>query len=258
MSSLKRLLAVGLAAAVPWVATAAPALAAKPWSIEYESSVEATNNLQQQANGTPDLAFRNNLQFSYYPTADNNSAALFRLQVLDQRYKFNPDYDSTYLIATGLASRRLYQSLFGYGGYQFLYKQADQLDTSARKDNDLFGGLVFYTPLSRSMLIFHGYQFDYLRADDVTTSYQGHSLYLTWRDLLTDRLTTEVSVRSQLRLFDTIGELEWRNFLSLDASYQLQSWWSLESEALYMNSTASRADFNFNAWIVDVYTRFTY
>lgn len=252
------MLAASQALAVLWLAAAAPADAAKPWSIEYESSVEATDNLQQQANGTPDLAFRNNLQFSYYPSADNNSAALFRLQVLNQRYYYNPDYDSTYLIATGLASRRLYKSLFGYGGYQFLFKQADQVDSTARKDNDLFGGLVYYTPLSPTMLIFHGYQFDYLRADVVSTSYQGHSLYLTWRDLLTDRLTTEVSVRSQLRLFDTIGELEWRNFVSLDASYQLTPWWSLESEALYMNSTSAEPDFNFGAWIVDVYTRFYY
>ena len=111
--------AIALAFPVLAAIGARPALAApKNWSIEYEPSIEATTNLQQQAGGTPDLVFRNNVEFSYFPAADADNSALFRIQALNSRFRFNPDFDSTFVIATALASRRVVDSMFGYGGYQ--------------------------------------------------------------------------------------------------------------------------------------------
>ncbi len=151
----------------------------KNWAIEYEPSIEATNNLQQQAGGTPDFVLRNNVEISYFPAADADNSALFRLQALNSRFRFNNDFDSTFVIGTALASRRLYDSLFGYGGAQFLYKQGDGPGSTTRQDNDAFCGAVVYRTISDSALGFHGYQFDFLRAAVKETAYQGHSVYLT-------------------------------------------------------------------------------
>jgi hypothetical protein len=235
----------------------APAAAAKNWAIEYEPSIEATNNLQQQAGGTPDMVLRNNLAISYFPAADADNSALFRLQALNSRFRFNPDFDSTFFIGTALASRRLYDSVFTYGGYQFLNKQGDAPGSTTRFDNDLFGGAVVYKPLSDTALVFHGYQFDLLRAAVEETGYQGHSVYLTFRDLTLPRWTNSVSVRTQLRLYDRIGELEWRNQLNGETAYRVTDWWSLVAEGIYVNATSSQQAFTFSGWNLGVYSRFT-
>lgn len=247
-------LAIGSVLTLAEPAAAAPD---KPWAINYESSIEGTTNLHQQSAGTADWAFRNSLEFSYYPAADADNTALFRLQALNQRYRFNPDFDSTYLIATALASRRLVNSMFGYGGYQFLYKQSDTPTNLSQKDNDLFGGLVVYKPLSARTLVFHGYQYDFLRAAVSETSYQGHSFYVTVRDLTADRWTNSASFRSQWRLFDTISEMEWRNFVTLESVYRVYDWWSLSGEVIYLTNSASRSDFSFQGWNFGIFTRFS-
>lgn len=247
-------LAIGCGLALAEPAAAAPD---KAWAIDYESSLEGTTNLQQQAGGTSDFVFRNSLEFSYYPAASSDNSALFRIQALNQRYRFNPDFDSTFLIATALASHRLINSMFGYGGYQFLYKQSDTPSNLSQMDSDLFGGLVVYRPLSARTLVFHGYQFDYLRAAVAETSYQGHSAYVTLRDLTTERWINSASFRSQWRLFDTIGELEWRNFLTGESIYRMNDWWSLSAEVIFLTNSASRSDFSFNGWNFGVFTRFT-
>ncbi|MDB5098741.1 MAG: hypothetical protein JWM80_3162 [Cyanobacteria bacterium RYN_339] len=238
------------------IGAAGPAEAAKNWAVEYDSSVEGTNNLEQRAAGNPDLTWRNSVEFSYFPAADADNSALFRLQALNQRYLYNPDFNSTYLIGTALASRRVVQSLFGYGGYQLLYKQADSAGGVSRQDNDVFGGMVQYLPISSSQLVFHGYQFDVLRAAVRETSYQGHSLYVTYRNLTTDRWTNSVGARSQLRLFDTIGQIEWRNQLTAETDYHLFDWWALEGEVILINSTTTIPGFAFNGWNVALFSRF--
>lgn len=231
--------------------------AAKNWAIEYEPSIEATTNLQQQAGGTPDLVLRNNLEFSYFPAADADNSALFRVQALNSRFRFNPDFDSTFLIATALASRRVVDSVFAYGGYQFLYKQGDSPGATNRQDSDVFGGVVVYRPLSASSLLFHGYQFDFMRAAVRETSYQGHSAYVSVRDLTAERWTNTLSARTQLRLYDQIGDLEWRNQLTGESSYRLNGWWSLVAEAIYLNSTSSQPGFTFSGWNLGLFSRFT-
>jgi hypothetical protein len=240
------------------LAVGAPAEAAAPknWAVQYESSLEATNNLEQRTAGNPDLALRNSVEFSYFPAADADNSALFRLQALNQRYYFKPDFNSTYVIGTALASRRVVQSLFGYGGYQLLYKQADAAGGASRQDNVVFGGAVQYLPLSTTSLVFHGYQFDYLRAAVEEASYQGHSLYVTYRDLTTDSWTNSVSARSQLRLFYTLGDIEWRNQLTFDSEYRIFSWWALNGEVLLLNSTNTSPGFSFNGWNVALFSRF--
>jgi hypothetical protein len=250
----------GLLSLVIALGAAAPARAAevKPWTAQYESSLEATTNLQQQAHGTPDVMWRNSLELSYYPATDADNSALFRLQALNSRYWFNPDYNSTYLIANALTSRRLFDSVYGYGGYQAILKQADAVSGTTQRDNDFFAGAVVYTPLGASRLIFHGYQFDYLRAGVNEASYQGHSLYVTLRDLTTDRWVNSLSLRSQVRDFDTISELEWRNFASFESVYHLTSWWSVEGDVIYLTSLASRRDYSFSGFNFGLFSRFSY
>lgn len=241
-------------------AEAAPAPAAekfKNWSIEYEPSIEATTNLQQQAGGTPDLVLRNNVEFSYFPAADADNSALFRIQALNSRFRYNPDFDSTFVIATALASRRVVDSMFGYGGYQFLYKQGEGPGSTNRQDSDVFGGVVVYRPLSPTSLVFHGYQFDFMRAAVRETSYQGHSAYLTFRDLTAERWTNTLSGRTQLRLYDQTGDLEWRNQFTGESAYRLYDWWSLVAEAIYLNSTSSQAGYTFSGWNLGLFSRFT-
>lgn len=235
----------------------APAEAVKNWAIEYEPSIEATTNLQQQAGGTPDLVLRNNLEMSYFPAADADNSALFRLQALNSRFRFNSDFDSTFIIGTALASRRIYDSTFAYGGYQLLYKQGDGPGSTTRQDNDAFGGAVVYRPLSDTALIFHGYQFDFLRAAVKETGYQGHSAYITFRDLTAARWSNTLSVRTQLRLYDNIGELEWRNQVNGESAYKIADWWSLVAEAIYVNATSSQPGFTFSGWNVGLYSRFS-
>lgn len=244
-----------MAAGLLGLASAPAAAAPKNWAVQYESSLEATNNLEQRAAGNPDWAFRNSVEFSYFPAADADNSALFRLQALNQRYLFKPDYDSTFVIGTALASRRIVQSLFGYGGYQLLYKQADTAGVS-RQDNVVFGGAVQYLPLSNTTLVFHGYQFDYLRAAVEDASYQGHSLYATYRDLTTDRWTNSIGARSQIRLFYTLGGMEWRNQLNLDSEYRLFDWWSLDGQVILLNSTNTLPGFSFTGWNVALFSRF--
>jgi hypothetical protein len=236
----------------------APAAAAdKPWSIQFNSSVEGTSNLQQQFGGTTDLALRNSLEFSYYPVSTGDNSALFRLQALNSRYLFNPDYDSTFLIATALASRRVFGSTYGYGGYQFLFKQSNTASNITRQDGDLFGGLVAYRALGPARLIFHGYQFDYLSAAVPETTYQGHSAYVTWREGTTDRWIQSASFRSQWRIFPVLGALEWRNLVIAESTYRFTDWFSLRGEAIYLFSTASRRELNYNGWNVGVFSQFT-
>ena len=238
---------------------ACPAEAAtKNWSIEYEPSLEATTNLQQQAAGTPDLVLRNNLEFSYFPAADADNSALFRVQALNSRFRYNPDFDSTFVIATALASRRVVDAMFGYGGYQFLFKQGDSPAATNRQDNDVFGGLVVYRPLNATSLVFHGYQFDFMRAAVRETSYQGHSAYMSFRDLTAERWVNTLSARTQLRLYDQVGHLEWRNQLTGESAYRLNSWWSLVAEAIYINSTSSQPGFTFSGWNLGLFSRFTF
>jgi hypothetical protein len=207
--------------------------------------------------GTSDFALRNSLEFSYYPASDTDNSALFRLQALDSRYYFNPDFDATFLIATAMASRRLVGSTYGYGGYQFLYKQSNAPGNLSRQDSDLFGGVVAYRALGPTRLVFHGYQFDYLRAAVKETGYQGHSAYVTWRELMTDRWTHSASFRSQWRIYDAIGALEWRNLVIGETSYRFTDWWALRGEVIYMFSSASRQELNFNGWNVGVFSQFT-
>jgi hypothetical protein len=236
----------------------APAIAAmdKPWTIEYRSSLETTTNLQQQAGGVLDLALRNSLEFSYYPSADNDNSALFRLQALNSRYRFNPEFDSTFLVGTALASRRLINSTFGYGGYQLLFKQSNSATPVSRTDNDAFGGVVVYKALTPTTLVSHGYQFDFLRAAVAETSYQGHSVYVTGRQVFTDRWSATANLRSQWRIYDVLNALEWRNFVVTDTTYRMNDWWSLRGEVIYLFSTASRPELNFNGWNIGLFTQF--
>lgn len=254
---LRRLIPMLVLPLAVGMATAGPAWAdGKNWSIDYESSVEGTNNLEQSRVGNADLTWRNNLELSYFPAADADNSALFKIQALNQRYAFNPAFNSTYFIGTALASRRIYDSMFGYGGDQLLYKQANTNDGTSRQDNDLFGGLVQYLPIGSNILVFHGYQYDFLRAAVSETSYQGHSLYATCRHYSTERWTNSVNLRSQLRWYDVIGQMDWRNELTLESDYQLLSWWTLEGQAIYVNSTSTILDYNFGAWNVGVFSRF--
>src|SRR4051812_3134767 len=169
------------------MATSASAEPVKNWSLEYESSLEATNNLEQRANGNADGIWRNNVEFSYFPAADADNSALFKVQALNQRYRYNPDFNSTYFIGTALGSRRVQGGMFGYGGGQVTYKQANASGGDNATDTDLFGGAVNYLPLTPNGLVFHGYQFDFLRAAVSQTSYQGHSVFVTYRHLTADR-----------------------------------------------------------------------
>lgn len=254
-----RALLGGLALA-PLVAAggACPAeAAAKNWSIEYEPSLEATTNIQQQAGGTPDFMLRNNVEFSYFPAADADNSALFRIQALNSRFRLNPDFDSTFVIATALASRRVVDATFAYGGYQFLYKQGDSPASTNRQDSDVFGGVVVYRPLTSTSLLFHGYQFDFMRAAVRETAYQGHSAYASFRDLTTDRWTNTMAARTQLRLYDQIGDLEWRNQLTGETAYRMNDWWSLVAEAIYINSTSSASGYTFSSWNLGLFSRFT-
>lgn len=247
------------------LATAAPAWAApaKPWAVDYQTSVEGTSNLQQQRGGLADLILRNSLEFSYTPLSDADNSALLRVQALNQRYYFNWEYNSTFLIGTALASRRLFDSTFGYVGYQLLYKDANSATLVSQTDQDVFAGAVFYRPLGPTRLLFHGYQVDFLRAAVTSTSYQGHSLYVTYRDVTTERWTNSLSYRSQWRIFDADPaeawrNLEWRNFLIGESSYRLTDWWSLRAEAIYLHNIAAREDLGFGAWNFGLFTRFSY
>lgn len=202
--------------------------------------------------------WRNSLELSYYPTSDADNSALFRLQALNQRYYFNPDYDSTFLVGTALASRRLVNSVFGYGGYQYLYKQSDTLSAITRHDGDLFLGAVAYHPIGASRLVLHGYQFDFLRAAVPDTSYQGYSLYATLRDVTTERWVNSLSYRSQWRNFDVTGGLEWRNLLIGESSYRLLDWWSVEGEVIYLAAAASRKELSFTGWNFALFSVFSF
>jgi hypothetical protein len=255
---LRRLLFSGLMGWACFLGSPQDLVCAKPWSIDYESSLQTTNNLQQDAAGTPDLAFRNTLEFTYAPPTGQDDSALFRFEVLDQRYVVNPDFNSTYLVGTAIASHRLLDSTYAYGGYQFLYKQSDTLSNISRMDNDLFAGAVAYNPLGSSRILLHGYQFDFLRAADVATSYQGHSLYVTYKELTTDRWTNAATLRSQLRYFDAIGAFQWLNFVIGESDYQMNDWWSLRAECIATFSGASTQNFRYNGYDLAAYTRFSF
>lgn len=241
-----------------WLALGAPAQAAmeRPWNIQYNSSLEATTNLQQIDGGTPDFALRNSLEFSYYPTSESDNSTLFRLQALNSRYVYNPEYNSTILVATALASRRLVNNTYGFGGYQFIFKQADAPSNISRQDNDLFLGAVNYSVLSPTRVVSHGYQFDFLRAAVPTYSYQGHSGFLTWREVMTDRWVNSASLRTQWRLYDVLGALEWRNLAIAESSYAFTSWFRLRGEVIFVNASASRQDLTFNGWNFGVFSQF--
>lgn len=230
----------------------------KNWWLRVEPSFESTTNLQQQAGGTPDWVARNNVDFSFTPWADEGRSFLLRVQALSSRYRFNPEYDATFVSGTGLGSARLWGSLYGYGGYQLLYKQGDRPNAANRLDGDLFSGVVTYTPLNASNLAFHGYQVDVLRAAVQDTSYVGHSVYTTLRNLTLPGWVNSVSFRSQLRLYDTIGELEWRNQLTLESAYRLTDWLSLVFEGFVVNSTASQPNFSFLGSNVGLFTRMVF
>lgn len=254
------------ALAVAGVLTGAPpAAASKPWAIELETSLEATSNIQQlnpaQAGTSLADAFaRTSLEFSYFPLADGENSAALRLQALDQRFYYNPDFNSTFLIGTALGSRRLWNGAFGYGGYQLLLKQANATAGAvglSRRDQVFFTGAVSYKPLGQARLAFHGYQLDVLRAEVVETSYQGHSIYATLRDLTAPGWTNSLSLRSQLRLFDRVGALDWRNFAIAESEYRFTDWFSLRGEVIFLNSTASRQELTFQSWNTAVFSRFT-
>ena len=240
------------------LAFGAPAEAAmeRPWSIQYNSSLEATTNLQQFNGGTPDFALRNSLEFSYYPISESDNSTLFRLQALNSRYFFSPEYNSTFLIATALASRRLVNNTYGFGGYQFIYKQADAPSNVSRQDNDIFFGTVHYAVLASTRVVSHGYQFDFLRAAVPTYSYQGHSAFLSWRELWGDRWTHGASLRSQWRMYDVLGALEWRNLAIAESAYAFTSWFRLRGEVIFVNASASRQDLTFNGWNVGLFSQF--
>lgn len=227
----------------------------KNWWLRVEPSLESTTNLQQQAGGTPDWVLRNNVDFSYTPWSDADRSLLLRFQALSSRYQFNPDYDATFVSGTGLGSSRLWGNVYGYGGYQLLYKQGDRPGTVNRLDGDVFGGMVAYTPLNATSLFFHGYQADVLRAAVTDTSYLGHSWYATVRNLTLPAWINSLSVRSQMRMYDTIGELEWRNQVTLESVYRVTDWFNLVAEGFIVNSTASQPNYSFLGSNVGLFSR---
>lgn len=231
---------------------------AKPWSIEVENSLEVNTNLMQQLGGEPDVAFRNRAAFSYAPVADGENSALFSVQAINQRYAFNSEFNSTLLIGSAVASRRLFDNWFGYGGYQGIYRQADAIGGVNRQDNDLFGGLVVYHVLAPTRLAFHGYQYDFLRAEVREARYQGHSIYASWRDYATERWANTLSGRTQLRMFHETNILEWRNYLIFESDYRFTDWFGLRGEVIAMNATSSQPLYSFWSVNVGAFTRFVF
>jgi hypothetical protein len=148
--------------------------------------------------------------------------------------------------------------LYAYGGYQLLYKQGTRPGTTTRLDGDAFGGVVAYWPLAEWLLLFHGYQGDLLRAAVQETGYIGHSVYVTARMVTTPAWTQTVSLRSQLRLYDAIGEMEWRNQLTGESAYRFTDWFSLVLEGFVVNTTASQPSFSFLGSNVGLFSRFTF
>lgn len=230
----------------------------KSWVVRFEPSLESTTNLQQQAGGTPDWVMRNNLDVAWTAWSDNDRSVLVRAQALNSRYHFNPDFDATFLSGTSLASARLWGPLYGYAGVQMLYKQGERPGSTNRLDGDAFGGAVAYFPLGENSLFFHGYQFDALRAAVRETSYLGHSVYLTLRDVTLPRWTNTLSLRSQLRMYDQIGELEWRNQFTAESAVRLTDWFSLVLEGFVINATASQPDYSFLGSNVGLFSRFVF
>lgn len=235
-------------------ASEARAAATKDWVLRYEPSLEYSTNLQQQAGGTPDLVGRNNVDLSWTPWSTAERSVLLRAQALTSRFQFNPEYNATFLTGTGIGSMRLAGPIFGYTGYQLLLKAGGV----NRLDGDLFGGLVAYWPLAETWLLFHGYQADVLRAAVVQTGYVGHSIFLTARMVTTPAWTNSLSLRSQIRLYDAIGEIEWRNQLTAESVYRVNDWFSLVGEAFLVNAVASDPVFTFSGSNVGLFSRFTY
>lgn len=231
---------------------------AKPWSIEVENSVELNTNLMQQAGGAPDFALRNRAAFSYAPLADGENSALFSLQALDQRYLFNPAFNSTLLIGSAVASRRLFDNWFCYAGYQGLYRQANAIGGVNRTDHDAFGGIVVYRQLAPTQLAFHGYQYDLMRAEVTEQRYQGHSIYASWRDFTAPRWTNTLSGRTQLRMFYETNILEWRNYLILESDYRFTDWFGLRGEVIAMNATSSLPIYSFWSLNFGTFTHFVF
>ncbi|MEB3329629.1 MAG: hypothetical protein VKQ33_10390 [Candidatus Sericytochromatia bacterium] len=251
--------AIGLSPAVVVAVAVAPADAQpRPWVFRYEPSLESTTNLQQQAGGTPDLVLRNNLDASWMPLSGPDRSVLVRLSALSSRFQYNGDYDSTFLSGTGIGSLRFGGPVYGYAGYQVLYKQGVRPGTTNRLDGDAFGGIVSYWPLAEWLLVFHGYQADVLRAAVVETGYLGHSIYLSARLATTPAWTHGVSLRSQLRLYDAIGELEWRNQLTGETAYRFTDWFSLVLEGFVVNATASQPGLSFLGSNLGLFSRFTF
>jgi hypothetical protein len=240
-------------------AVASPAHAqARPWVFRYEPSLESTTNLQQQAGGTPDLVLRNHLDMSWTPLSESDRSVLVRVSALSSRFQYNGDYDSTFLSGTGIGSLKLGGPVYGYAGYQLLYKQGTRPGTTSRLDGVAFGGAVAYWPLTDWLLVFHGYQADLLRAAVTETGYVGHSVYLSARAATTPAWTQGLSLRSQLRLYDAIGELEWRNQLTAESAYRFTDWFSLVLEGFVVNATASQPNFSFLGSNVGLFSRFTF
>lgn len=230
---------------------------AKNWAVDYTTSLEGTNNIQQQSLGSGDLAWRNQLELSYFPAADADNSALFRAAVLNSRFRMNPDFNSTFILGTALASRRLYGASFGYGGYQLIYKQGDAPSAVNRADNDLFGGFVTYHPINDEALVFHGYQFDFLRAAVNEASYQGHSAYAAFKHQSGPRWSNQATLRGQLRLMDGIGEMDLRALALLESSYRVTDWWALEAQAILTNSTSTVPGGPFAGWNLGLFSRWS-
>ncbi|MNT39217.1 hypothetical protein D3C72_1754450 [compost metagenome] len=54
-----------------------------------------------------------------------------------------------------------------------------------------------------------------------------------------------------------MGALEWRNLVIAESTYRFTDWFSLRGEAIYLFSTASRKELNYNGWNVGVFSQFT-
>jgi hypothetical protein len=235
----------------------ARAVPTKNWSIDWRSSLEQTTNLAQQENGEMDQAWRNSLELSYFPINDSENSALFRIQGLNQRYRFNQDFASTFLIATATASRKIIDNTYLYGGDQYLYKQADIGNGSAptRQDNDLFFGAVNYQFWPLGLTSYVGYQYDFLRAAVAQASYQGQAAYITFRHRTFEKVINTASYRSQWRFFDNVSANQWRNIVTVESSYQWASYGYLDMEVFYQNAWDNRPEFSFNGWNFAIFNR---
>jgi hypothetical protein len=56
-------------------------------------------------------------------------------------------------------------------------------------------------------------------------------------------------------MYDTIGELEWRNQLTLESVYRVTDWLSLVAEGFVVSTSASQPHYSFLGSNVGLFTR---